>query len=184
MESKQERICSEETLEMLPQTHDDQAENFDKICLPPVMQAQVEIITTSAILLPMQKEILKHLSDLVKAKDRPVRWFTLYLSMFLLLHSCALLTKAQHRRARRHNPVGSLVRIRLPEDKIHELTRNRYDTTILLLSRKFIWARKSCLHISIMPIMAASRSRWIGVKHKPQHSPNWTKNRLHLCERL
>ena len=109
MESRQERICSQETLGQELQLWDKEAGNYGNICIPPVLQAQIEVITTAVVLLPMKKAVLKGLQELIHANE-PRSWFTMYLVMFILMHSCALLTKAEHVRARREAPLGSEVR--------------------------------------------------------------------------
>lgn len=109
MESRQGRICSQETLGQKPQFWDKEAGNYGNICVPPVLQAQIELITTAVVLLPMKKAVLKGLQELIHANE-PRSWFTMYLVMFMLLHSCALLTKAEHVRAKREAPLGSEVR--------------------------------------------------------------------------
>jgi hypothetical protein len=108
MESKQERICSEEVLGMTAQTWDPEAGNFGKYLVPPVMQAQIEILTTSLVLLPMKQAVLKDLQHLVE-KSQVRSWFTIYLCTFILLHSCALLTHAEAVRAAREGILGSNV---------------------------------------------------------------------------
>lgn len=105
MESKQERICSTEVLGMTPQNWDPEATNFNNYLVPPVLQAQIEIITTAMVLLPMKQAVLKALQNLVE-KNKPESWFTIYLATFILLHSCALLTRAEAVRAIREGHVG------------------------------------------------------------------------------
>jgi hypothetical protein len=101
MESSQGGICGTEYLGMTPQTLDEEARNFGKYLIPPVMQAQIEIITTVKVLIPLKKDILKMLQRLIE-KKRPQSWFTTYLTMFILFHSCSLLTQAEAARAARH----------------------------------------------------------------------------------
>ncbi|KAF5648101.1 hypothetical protein F52700_1316 [Fusarium sp. NRRL 52700] len=109
MESKQERVSSEEVLGMTPQDWDPTAGNYGKYLVPPVLQAQIEILTTSMILLPMQKEVLKILQSLIE-KNMARSWFTIYLTMFILLHSCSMLTRAEGVRAAREGKMGSQAR--------------------------------------------------------------------------
>lgn len=100
MESRRERICSAEVLNMKPQDWDHDADNFGDYLIPPVLQAQIELLTTACVLLPMKQEVLKGLQKLMKA-NLTRSWFTIYLCMFLLMHSCALLTRAESLRAKR-----------------------------------------------------------------------------------
>jgi hypothetical protein len=74
--------------------------NTGNILLPPVMNAQMEVIVTVMILLPMKKAVLQGLEELIKA-NRTGAWFTIYLCTFILLHSCALLTEADNKKARK-----------------------------------------------------------------------------------
>jgi hypothetical protein len=110
MESKQERILGGETLGMTTQESDPDAGNYGKYLVPPVMLAQIEIITTTAVLLPMKRAVLRGLQKLVDA-NQTKSWFTIYLCMFILLHSCATLTKAENVRALREGTTGHQVRV-------------------------------------------------------------------------
>jgi hypothetical protein len=100
MESKREKICSEETLDMSPQNWDPESDNYNTYLIPPVLQAQIELLTTVAVLLPMKQAVLKGLQALMKA-NQTKSWFAVYLCLFILLHSCSLLTKAESARAKR-----------------------------------------------------------------------------------
>ena len=106
MESKQERISSAEVLGMTPQDWDPKASNYGKYLVPPVMQAQIELLTTRAVMIPMKDMVLKQLQTLVE-KNQVRSWFTVYLAIFILLHSCALLTRAEAIRAAREGKLGS-----------------------------------------------------------------------------
>jgi hypothetical protein len=101
MESRSERICSEERLGMEPQIFDPAARNYNQVLIPPVMSAQLELVMTSMILQPLKKQVLNQLQDLIKA-DRPKSWFTIYLCLFILLHSCALLTSFENTQAKKY----------------------------------------------------------------------------------
>lgn len=112
MESRRERICSTEVLGMQPQNWDVEADNYGAYLIPPVLQAQIELLTTAHVLLPMRREVLKGLQKLMKA-NLSRSWFSIYLCMFLLMHSCALLTKAENVRAKREPWGSSLPQVRL-----------------------------------------------------------------------
>ena len=101
MESRSDRIFGKETLGMKPQDYDPKCSNWGKILLPPVLNAQMEVIVTEKMLLPLKKAVLKGLETLLKENKREL-WFTIYLSIFILLHSCALLTAADMKRARKY----------------------------------------------------------------------------------
>jgi hypothetical protein len=100
MESRSDRICSSETLGMEAQDYGPSCPNTGNILLPPVINAQMEIIVTVMILLPMKKAVLQGLQKLIEA-NRPGSWFAIYLCMFVLLHSCALLTAADNKRTKK-----------------------------------------------------------------------------------
>ncbi|XXG99228.1 hypothetical protein Hte_005565 [Hypoxylon texense] len=105
MESKPERICGLEVLGMTPQDWDPQARNYNMYLIPPVLQAQIEILVTATVLIPMKDIVLKKLQFLIE-KNLIKSWFTIYLAIFLLLHSCALLTRAEAYRAVRNGKTG------------------------------------------------------------------------------
>lgn len=104
MESISERILHErfpETLGMTPHNCGLQCVNNNKILLPPVMTAQIECIMTKKVLEPLSKEVLVGLHTLIE-KDSRKHWLTIYITIFILLHSCASLTAADQRRALKH----------------------------------------------------------------------------------
>jgi len=105
MESKQERICGTEFLDMEAQYSDPDASNYGNFLVPPVLQAQIELLTTASILLPEKDNILKGLENFMKP-NQPKNWFTVYLTLFILLHSCSLLTQAEFKRAAREGFIG------------------------------------------------------------------------------
>jgi hypothetical protein len=74
--------------------------NTGKILTPPVFSAQMEVIFVAELLLPTKREILERLKALVYESNRR-SWLAIYLCIFLLLHSCALLTKKDHERAKK-----------------------------------------------------------------------------------
>jgi hypothetical protein len=101
MESRSERICGPEHLGMVPQTFDQAAKNYNQVLVPPVMSAQVELIMTAVVLQPLKKSVLTQLQELIKA-NRSQSWFTIYLCLFVLLHSCALLTSFENMQAKKY----------------------------------------------------------------------------------
>jgi hypothetical protein len=108
MESRSERICGEERLGMMPQTFDPAAPNYNQVLVPPVISAQIELIMTAVVLQPLKKAVLAQLQELIKA-NRTRSWFTIYLCLFVLLHSCALLTSFENMQAKKYGlPVGLL----------------------------------------------------------------------------
>ncbi|KAH9896318.1 hypothetical protein F4778DRAFT_262846 [Xylariomycetidae sp. FL2044] len=107
MESERERISSEEVLGMTPQDWDPDAGNYGYYLVPPVMRAQIEILTTSMVLLPMKDEVLRRLQGLLE-KNSAKSWFSIYLALFILLHNCSMLTRAQAARAARAVRYGKI----------------------------------------------------------------------------
>ncbi|PVH93456.1 hypothetical protein DM02DRAFT_541526 [Periconia macrospinosa] len=92
-------ICGEETLGMKRRDFGPKCTSSNKILMPPVYSAQVEIIYVTMILLPTKKKILDQLKALVAENNRR-SWLAIYLCIFLLLHSCALLTARDQQRAK------------------------------------------------------------------------------------
>ena len=91
MENRSERIRGSETLEMEPQTWDPKCNNYGHIPLPPVMSAQIDIIMTKKILMPLKRKVVQQLQDLIE-ENKTKSWFVIYLVLFILLHSCAMTT--------------------------------------------------------------------------------------------
>lgn len=109
MESKSERIIGEETLGQRPQDYDPECHNFGQVLVPPVMSAQIELIATATLLNPTKKAVLGPLRKLIEA-NKTRSWFTVYLCLFILLHSCALLTDFENRQAKKYGkPVSRLI---------------------------------------------------------------------------
>lgn len=101
MESQSERIVGDETLGMDPQTFDPAISSYGTNSIPPIMSAQIELMTTTQILQPLKKAVLQRLQRLIKANDLS-SWFVIYLCLFVLLHSCSILTADEHRQARKY----------------------------------------------------------------------------------
>ncbi len=101
MESQSERIVGGETLGMEPQTFDRDVSSYGTNSIPPIMSAQIELMTTTRILQPLKKSVLKHLQRLIQANDLR-SWFPIYLCLFVLLHSCSILTADENRQARKY----------------------------------------------------------------------------------
>ena len=101
MESQPERICGDETLGMEPQLFDEKCNSYGTNSISPMMSAQVELITTTRILQPLKRSILRTLQRLIQA-NKFRNWFPIYLCVFLLLHSCSILTLDENRAARKY----------------------------------------------------------------------------------
>ncbi len=65
------------------------------------MVAQFECIHYTTFLRPWSKAVLKQLNDLVLAKKREY-WLTIYYAMFVLLHSCSMITRRDEETARQY----------------------------------------------------------------------------------
>ena len=101
MESQSERICGEETLGMQPQFLDEEVDTFGTNSIPPMMSAQIELITTTRILHPLKTSILRRLQRLIQA-NKLRNWFGIYVCLFILLHSCSILTNDENRAAKKY----------------------------------------------------------------------------------
>ncbi len=70
--------------------------------MPAIIIAQKECILYSKVLRPMSKKILYDLQHLVLANKKSY-WLTIYLTIFILLHSCTIVTKRDEETARQYN---------------------------------------------------------------------------------
>ncbi|KAK4466359.1 hypothetical protein QBC42DRAFT_166788 [Cladorrhinum samala] len=98
LSSNPSHICSEEKLDCAP-VDCPHSPHYKAVPMPLIMTAQFECINYTTFLRPWSKAVLKQLNDLVLAKKREY-WFTIYLSMFVLLHSCAMMTRRDEESAR------------------------------------------------------------------------------------
>ena len=68
---------------------DDQSSPFQNtVPVPPMTCAQVEVISYSSLLHPLRRKILKELKTMLLSNPRN-SWLTIYLTLFILLHSCS-----------------------------------------------------------------------------------------------
>jgi hypothetical protein len=95
-------ICGEDTLGVSPDC-DETSPFHSKIPLPPVMEAQIELILIQGILIPLRKAVLDKLQKLILT-NRPNRWFTMYLCILILLHNCSMITKYNAGYAKKYIP--------------------------------------------------------------------------------
>lgn len=79
---------------------------YGKVPYPPIANDQLGVLCHVKILEPLQKVILEGLKQLIQSKQ-PQCWTTIFLSVFMLLHNCSVLTWDRYRHARKH---GSKVR--------------------------------------------------------------------------
>jgi hypothetical protein len=94
-----EYLHGDETLGALP-IGDVSCPHYSHIPKPPVMSAQFQAATYTKILRPLNKLVLDQLHALTIVNKRR-SWLTIYLTLFILLHSCAMLTRQNEEYARR-----------------------------------------------------------------------------------
>ncbi|KAL3437898.1 hypothetical protein BDV09DRAFT_161242 [Aspergillus tetrazonus] len=70
-----------------------------KVPMPGIMIAQMECIMYTRVLRPLCGRVLTALKDLITENKRE-HWLTIYLTLFILLHSCAMLTRRDWETAR------------------------------------------------------------------------------------
>jgi hypothetical protein len=70
--------------------------------MPPIMIAQKELVIYTKFLKPLSKTVLAELQELIYANERKY-WFTIYLILFILLHSCSMITRRDEEYARQIN---------------------------------------------------------------------------------
>jgi hypothetical protein len=92
MSSITEWLYGDDLLDMQP-VADDTSPYNGHTPIPPVMSAQFQIIAISKILRPLKKLVVGHLAAINSASNRRKNWFAIYLTYFILLHSCALVTR-------------------------------------------------------------------------------------------
>jgi len=86
---------------MNPEQKDRSYPLFGRIPIAPVMGAQLELIMTLVILRPLRKQVLHQLQKIIAA-NKLKSWFTIYLSCFILLHSCSSATAWHYKYSRRN----------------------------------------------------------------------------------
>jgi hypothetical protein len=80
--------------------------------LPPTVISQIEIINTS-ILKRLRPKVMQLLTSLIKTEDHKY-WFPVYLSIFVLLHNCAMGIQHDKARQKRYGPPGVYSMQKLP----------------------------------------------------------------------
>ncbi|KAI1204113.1 uncharacterized protein F4807DRAFT_448916 [Annulohypoxylon truncatum] len=94
-------ICGDDKLGCEPIT-DPQSPWFNLVPIPAVIIAQKECIIYTKIFQPLSKKILRDLQHLVLSNKRQY-WLTIYLTIFILMHSCAMITRRDEETARQYN---------------------------------------------------------------------------------
>lgn len=74
---------------------------YDCVPMPVIMIAQMECIMYTKVLRPLSKKVLEGLNDLVKDNKRTY-WLTIYFTIFILLHSCSMITKRDEETAQQY----------------------------------------------------------------------------------
>ncbi|KAK3682997.1 hypothetical protein B0T22DRAFT_385649 [Podospora appendiculata] len=97
-------VCGEEKLGGRP-VSDPGSIHDGRFPMPLIMTAQFECINYTTFLRPWAKAVLKQLNELVLAKKREY-WLSIYYSMFILLHSCAMMTKRDEETATQYSMSG------------------------------------------------------------------------------
>ena len=90
MTSNPEYICGGEAIGTV--VHDLSSPYYGTMPVPPMVCAHLEIISYSFFLHPLRYKILKALERLL-TYNTPGAWFTIYLTLFIVLHSCSYTTK-------------------------------------------------------------------------------------------
>lgn len=91
-------ISGQDRLDMFPETHPDYPLG-DRISLPRMITAQVDSILSTKFLKPGTTKVTKCLEKFLRSND-PAYWFSLYLSIFIILHEISVATKDRGRYAR------------------------------------------------------------------------------------
>lgn len=88
--SMPEEVCGEE--KVATRVVHPSSPYYGTYLVPPVIYAQEETVLLTKIQRPLQQRVLAQLDALMKGQRRE-NWFTTYLSLFVLLHSCSLTMK-------------------------------------------------------------------------------------------
>lgn len=86
-----EYLCGDDRLDGVP-VSDPSSPWEGMVPMPPIMIGQFEAIIYSTILRPLNKTVLDQLQAFFLAPKRK-HWYTVYLALFVLLHSCSMLTR-------------------------------------------------------------------------------------------
>ena len=85
-----EEVCGEEKI---AQRVDDESSPYHGTYpVAPVIYAQEETVLLTKIQRPLQQQVIAELDALMKANKKE-NWFTIYLTLFILLHSCSLTSR-------------------------------------------------------------------------------------------
>lgn len=90
MTSLPEKICSKEQVGTT--VEDKSSPYYGTVPVAPVICAQFEVIMFCCLQMPLRGKVLEGLASMMRSNDRR-NWFTIYLTLFILLHSCSMTTK-------------------------------------------------------------------------------------------
>jgi hypothetical protein len=96
--SNSEWLCGDETLGT-PKVMDQSSPYNKRRPIPPLINAQFQVISYSTLLRPFSKAVLDKLQNFITANKRKY-WLTIYLTLFILLHSCSMITRRNAQYAR------------------------------------------------------------------------------------
>ncbi|CAH0045779.1 unnamed protein product [Clonostachys solani] len=105
--SNPSQIIGEETLGLDP-INDRSSKMHGKVPLPPIITPQEQVIIYSGFLIPLSQKIVYLLGQFLKDTNPKVR-YTSYLGLFMILHSCSMLTRRNKEYARQINHNGEYV---------------------------------------------------------------------------
>ncbi|KAI1334274.1 hypothetical protein F5Y15DRAFT_402168 [Xylariaceae sp. FL0016] len=98
LSSYPDRIVSEEQLGMNI-VDDPISPLHNAVPTPPVIGAQLECIYYTKFLRPLSKKVLQSLMNLIEQRDMKY-WYSIYLVLFMMFHSCSLMTRRDMEYAR------------------------------------------------------------------------------------
>ncbi|CAH0028313.1 unnamed protein product [Clonostachys rhizophaga] len=100
-------ITGREKLGLAP-VNDESSNMHGKVPLPPIITPQEQIIVYSGFLIPLSKKIVSQLGLFLKNANPKMRYPS-YLGLFIILHSCSMLTRRNKEYARQINHTGEYV---------------------------------------------------------------------------
>lgn len=100
-------ICGEEKLGMRPETKDETYPLYGKVSLPRMILAQFDSINTTKLLTKYARRVLTGL-EVYMTSSQSRWWWTVYLSVFILLREASFISADRYRHAR--NNHGAKVR--------------------------------------------------------------------------
>jgi hypothetical protein len=151
-----------------------------QIPITPVMGAQLDVIMTHGIMLPLRHKILEKLSSLVLA-NKPSNWLCIYFSTFTLLHDCSLKVIRNAIYGRKHGMKVSRKSLFLQVPSNFQL---RLDSETWRIYRRSSWVRMCFLHISITAAKEIEYLRKVGTRSKQNRWRSSTRNRRNSSKGL